>query len=797
MIKHLHNQPIARKLWLSVLLPSLAALIIAGALFLTLELYEFKQKSLSDLTALANLIGNRSTAAILFQDIDLAKENLAALQMQRDVRAACLYDADHRLFAAMLNDNTGKWHCPQQTQQSQTVMTDVHAYVVAMINDGDQRIGTLLIQADFEASYWQKLQFIGLLLSVYAAVSLLSFALSAMMIQMIVRPITNLVQLTRQIASSKNYALRAQKIYRDETGVLVDAFNDLLQTVESQNQAIIQARDHYLALYHNNPTMVFNLNSDLSIDAVNMTGANMLGFDIQDLQNRPLLNFVHVCDLSTANRFLTDCKNDERIAHKQEFRLCCLDNSIIWVRATAQLVNNEQKAASILLVCEDITENYELNQQIAYQANHDPLTGFANRRAFDGAITAALEETQTKSAEHALCYLDLDQFKVVNDTSGHTAGDELLRQLGEMLSKKIRKNDFIARLGGDEFGIVMYGCSLDQAIHACELILNAIKDFHFAWQGRHFNIGVSIGVTAINSNSKDATALLKEADAACYAAKDRGRNRVHAFRPDDKELALRHGQMKWVEKIQQGLEQNRFFLFGQPIVPIANNKEKMHFEVLVRYLDKRNQIVPPGAFLPAAERYNLASSLDRWVISTLFEWLTHHPQCLEQISVCSVNLSGLSLSDEKMLGFIAEQFKQWQIPTQKICFEITETAAIVNLSHATEFINQLRAQGCMFSLDDFGSGLSSFAYLKNLPVDFLKIDGLFVKDILDDSVDLAMVQAINEVGHVMGKKTIAEFVENNLILELLTKLGVDYAQGYGIGKPVPIAELFSPLPTEK
>ncbi|MGZ8903797.1 MAG: EAL domain-containing protein, partial [Methylobacter sp.] len=309
-----------------------------------------------------------------------------------------------------------------------------------------------------------------------------------------------------------------------------------------------------------------------------------------------------------------------------------------------------------------------------------------------------------------------------------------------------------------------------------------------------FTIGVSIGVSFINNAAGNAVNLLKEADAACYAAKDKGRNRVHVFRPDDEELAMRHGEMQWVAKIHQGLEQNLFCLYGQPIVPLSKQEEGLHFETLVRYQDNKGPIIPPGAFLPAAERYNLAAAMDRWVIRHMFEWLANDPDFLTQLSLCSINLSGLSLSDETMLAYISEQFMEWAVPRHKICFEITETAAIANLSNATRFISHLREQGCLFSLDDFGSGLSSFAYLKNLPVDFLKIDGLFVKDVLDDKVDLAMVKSINEVGHIMGKKTIAEFVENQEIFNLLNELGVDYAQGFGISKPVPLDELKSIMP---
>ena len=494
-------------------------------------------------------------------------------------------------------------------------------------------------------------------------------------------------------------------------------------------------------------------------------------------------------DVALMKDLIERCYTNPLQVHNQELRNICHNGRIIWVRATSRLVENEHHESSLLIVYEDITETRQLNEQIAYQADHDGLTGLANRNKFDRYLKRAIALAQQENNEHALCYLDLDQFKIINDTCGHMAGDELLRQLGELLRTHIRQYDFVARLGGDEFGILMYNCSSAQAVQACEKLRDLIKDFTFAWEDRSFTIGASIGVSSINSVSGNAVDLLKEADAACYAAKEKGSNRVHVFRPDDEDLALRRGEMQWVEKIRQGIEHNRFVLYGQPIVPFVDNNEGLHFEVLLRYVDDQGDIIPPGAFLPAAERYNLAAELDRWIIATLLEWLSVRPDFLADLSLCSINLSGLSLSDETMLGFISEQFKKWGIPTHKICFEITETAAISNLSHATHFINELKAQGCLFSLDDFGSGLSSFAYLKNLPVDYLKIDGLFVKDILDDKVDLAMVKSINDVGHVMIKKTIAEFVENKSIFNLLKTLGIDYAQGYGIGRPVPLDEL--------
>jgi diguanylate cyclase (GGDEF)-like protein/PAS domain S-box-containing protein len=789
MIKWLSNLPINRKLLLILLFSSIVSLLFAGSLLVMLEISEFQRTTKEDLTALAGVIGNRSSAALMFDDRNLAVENLAVFNNIPAVQVTCLYNEKNTIFVGLANSNQPKQTCPGSITDTQNRFEKKELIVVKPIIIDKDKVGTVYIRADLSRTYVRKIQFIGLLFMVLVVVSLLSFLLSQPLLKLISTPVKNLVNTVKKIIDTGDYSLRASKLSNDEMGVLVDSFNSLIETVESQNQALIRAKNRYLTLYDDNPTMVFNISREGLIYSVNFTGAKQLGLTVEEAQNCSIYNFIHSDDVPSMETLIESCFTNPLLVHNQEMRKICHNGRIIWVRATARMVENEHHESSFLIVYEDITETRLLNEQIAYQADHDGLTGLANRSKFDRYLKRAIELAQKENREHALCYLDLDQFKIVNDTCGHLAGDELLRQLGELLRKHIRQYDFVARLGGDEFGILMYNCTSTLAHQACEKLRDLIKDFNFAWEDRSFTIGVSIGVSSINNVSGNAVDLLKEADAACYAAKEKGRNRVHVFRPDDEDLAMRQGEMQWVEKIRQGLEQKRFILYGQLIVPLQETDDGLHFEALLRYRDDRGNIIPPGAFLPAAERYNLASELDRWIITYLLEWLANHPDFLESVSLCSVNLSGLSLSDETMLPFISGQFQKWAIPTHKVCFEITETAAISNLSHATHFINQLKQQGCLFSLDDFGSGLSSFAYLKNLPVDYLKIDGLFVKDILDDQVDLAMVKSINEVAHVMNKKTIAEFVENKAIFNLLKTLGIDYAQGYGIGRPVPLSEL--------
>jgi diguanylate cyclase (GGDEF)-like protein/PAS domain S-box-containing protein len=428
-------------------------------------------------------------------------------------------------------------------------------------------------------------------------------------------------------------------------------------------------------------------------------------------------------------------------------------------------------------------------KKLSYQASHDILTGLVNRREFERRTERLLSTKRQNKEEHALCFMDLDQFKVVNDTCGHVAGDEMLRQLSAELKKLVRHRDTLARLGGDEFGILMEHCPLDDAQRVTKSILEAIQGFQFLWEGHSFKVGVSMGLVPIVDTDTSLSELLKAADAACYIAKDKGRNRVHIYHAEDTEIAKRHGEMQWVERINKALENNQFCLYAQPISSLDSNKSK-HYEFLLRMLDDNGSLIPPAAFLPAAERFNQISKIDRWVIENIFDLLLEHPELSNQLDFISINLSGQSLADEDFHVFIIKKIMDTMVPPEKICFEITETAAISNLNIANQFILKMKVLGCLFALDDFGSGLSSFAYLKNLPVDYLKIDGMFVKDIFDDPIDHAMVKSINEIGHVMGMKTIAEFVESDEIKGMLREIGVNYAQGYGIGRPKPLDELF-------
>jgi len=355
----------------------------------------------------------------------------------------------------------------------------------------------------------------------------------------------------------------------------------------------------------------------------------------------------------------------------------------------------------------------------------------------------------------------------------------------------VRATDTLARLGGDEFGVLLASCPLTRAERIAEGLREAVTTFRFVWQDKIFDIGVSIGLVPINAQSDNSASLLSAVDAACYAAKEQGRNRVHVFEPGDEELMRRQGEMSWAQRVSQAIKDDRLVLYFQKIMPIsAAAGEHIHFELLIRMLDEQGKLVPPMAFIPAAERYNMMNMLDRWVVETVFRRLATRDTVGN--TVCAINLSGQSLSDEHMLEFILQQFSHTGIPPHHICFEITETAAIANLRSALRLVTTLRAKGCQFSLDDFGSGMSSFGYLKQLKVDYLKIDGSFVRQIMSSDTDRAMVSSINNIGHVMGIQTIAECVEDDDMLNALREIGIDYVQGYHIHYPEPIAGLDAP-----
>ena len=571
----------------------------------------------------------------------------------------------------------------------------------------------------------------------------------------------------------------------------------VIRRVKRAEDALFREKELAEITPHSIGDAVITANVEGNVEYINPIAEKMTGWTAATAERLPLADVLHIIDeVSRApigiQRLLDDPTGGipgHCILRHKDSREFIIETSC------SPILGRADRAMGSVLVFRDVTQARSLAQQLNWQARHDSLTGLANRYEFEHQLGKLLESAQMLEKHHALLYIDMDQFKLVNDTCGHVAGDELLRQIAIILGARLREADTLARLGGDEFGVLLEGCPEEQAQRIAASLLDAVHDFRFAWLDKIFEVGLSIGLVSIGPEDRDLDRILSAADEACYTAKDNGRNRVHLYRSDDQDLLQRRGQMHWATRISSALEQKRFRLFYQAISPLSSEDSAEHYEILLRMVDENNNLISPMAFIPAAERYHMMSSIDRWVIRSLFS--TQGPflrqgrdgrQPHTKAPLCAINLSGTAVGDDAFLDYVQEQISQYNIPPSALCFEITETAAITNLNKASRFMHELRSLGCHFALDDFGSGMSSFAYLKHLPVDYLKIDGSFVRDIVRDPVDFALVEAINRIGHVLGMRTIAESAESEAILEKLRDLGVDYVQGNAIHVPELLTE---------
>ena len=566
--------------------------------------------------------------------------------------------------------------------------------------------------------------------------------------------------------------------------------HDLYEKTQRQQRRMTQA------VFEHINDGVIAVDVEGRVEYLNPVAENLTGWSFGEAEGLPLKNIYHVVD-----EFTQEAKEDP-VARCLRDRACdpgqstgmllrrgglefCIQDTAMPVRDIHGDINGA------VVVFSDISELRGLERWVEYEASHDSLTGLFNRRQFEIHLQSALESVLDDDCQHALFYLDLDHFQVINDSYGHVAGDQLLKELSRELKTKLVESACLARLGDDEFGILLENISTDAARRQARELCKLVRAYRFLWEDKPFEIGASIGLVPMTSRWRDVGELMRMADSACCVARERGGNRVHVYQVGDAALAQRKGEMQWIPIVRQALLEDNFRLYCQNIVPLAGDANApAHFEILLRLLNEEGDIVRPAAFIAAAERYHLMPEIDRWVITNTLRLLGERRQRGDENSLFSINISGQSLDDEEFLGFVVEQLHASDVSPESICFEITETAAASNLVIAQRFIATLRDMGCRFALDDFGRGISSFAYLKNLKVDYLKIDGMFVKDLAEDEIGHAMVESINNIGHTMGVQTIAEFVETQAVLEKLVTLGVDHVQGYQLGRPRPLAPMF-------
>jgi len=558
-----------------------------------------------------------------------------------------------------------------------------------------------------------------------------------------------------------------------------------LYRIQAQEDSI-KHLEMYEDLYENSVEGLFIFSLDGGLLRINTAFLSLLGYDSVDEamrhRGRDVTEFYK--DSDEYFSMLKSLHRKESVLDR-EVELIRKDGVAIWVSMSMRLslvspLGNGQIEGAVF----DISQRKSSERELAYLASHDPLTELFNRRVFENKLHEALDRSRIHENYHCVLYLDLDQFKLVNDTCGHTAGDILLHQLSQLILSALAPNALLARLGGDEFGVLITGARILDAMPVAERLLEVVQHYRFSHMEKVFTLGVSIGIVEFGPSSESVERIMSFADTACYSAKDAGRNQIHVHSASNIGLRKRRSEMEIVSAINVALEKNRFALFRQDIVASDAVDEVFGFEMLVRMIAEDGTLIPPNQFLPAAERYNLIGRVDRWVITQSLKWLSCNPAVLQEVEHCSINLSGQTLGDDRLTGFILQALEQSSVPAHKICFEVTESVASQNMDVTLNFINVVKKAGCRFSLDDFGSGFSSYGYLKSLPVDYLKIDGAFVVDIANDPVDFAMVKSIDEVAKAMGVKTVAEYVESSVIMDRLRDIGVDFMQGYGVAKPL-------------
>ena len=534
-----------------------------------------------------------------------------------------------------------------------------------------------------------------------------------------------------------------------------------------------------------------------SIQFMNPAAENLLAWPIEECKDKNISDIVKIKDEKTSRSLDLPILDESGPKAQVMFNDAYIQNKndkVIHVEGVwSKIKGMEDEIEGQVLAVRDISKIREMSDRLTYQASHDTLTGLANREEFTNRLDMLIADSKNNGSVHSLLYLDLDQFKVVNDTCGHAAGDELLMETSSIIQSVVRSSDVSARMGGDEFGILLEGSNKQQAMFIAQRLHDKLNNRKLIWENKVFNINTSIGLIMINDQCKDLNSILAAADDAIYLAKDEGGNRIKVYEIKGNLFLQRRGEMEWISKLTGALEENRFLLYYQPIVPLDEKKSiSGRSEILIRMIDEKGMIIAPADFIPAAERYKLMNPIDRWIIRNAliaYKDLMDKDKLNDHTQIIAINLSAQSLADDTLFNYIDAQIKEIGVPPLSLSFEVTETAAISNMNTAGNLITGLRELGCTFALDDFGSGFSSFSYLKSLPVDFLKIDGMFVKEMHTDPVNRAMVEAMNNLGHVIGKKTIAEFVNHPDIWRALKEIGVDYAQGFEISPPIPLDSL--------
>ena len=787
-IRHM-LQPRSIQTKLTVVIVSVAIFALAISFFAItyVDLKDFESAERKNAQSIVNALSQDMVRLITIGDVDIAADINSKLDAFDAIRGATIRDKNGHIVVIF-----GTHSVQSSSPPLWSILTDEQYSLTLPLVFQSQTFGTVQLNITTEQFREQIKQQLYIDAIIFLIIILLS-AFTAFIVQKrFTRPIIQLSNLIENTTRTFDVTGTIDSTMLDEIGKMHSGVKQMLNTVEEKNLEIQHERDRLNVTLDSLSDGIITLNHTGAITYMNAAAEQLTDF----VRNRAIgkyltdvLQLINESSYLPYEGYLNRCLSKGQTIYEYD-NICLVkpDQSQLPIQVSISPIHIDQRITGAVIVFRDITERRELSRQLSYQAKHDGLTGLLNRLEFEQQLIKAIGALRP-GHHHVFLYVDLDQFKVVNDLSGHLAGDTLLKQVAHILTLHVRNTDIVSRFGGDEFGILLYECDINKASRIANKIISDISQFTFIWQDNSFKIGASIGMILIDDESMTILDILRNADTACYTAKEHGRNRVHIHQDDDSFNTLRQGELFWISRLNDAIKDDKFMLFVQRIFPVREHSDTQKYEVLVRMQENDNNIIKPGVFLPSAERYGLIDYIDHWVIENLICSDSYRKITMENPSAqFNVNLSGKSLNDKNLTTFIFDLFKRYSVYPKNICFEITETAAISNFAEAIKFAQAMRSIGCEIALDDFGSGLSSFAYLKNLPVDYLKIDGGFIRDIDKSPINFAMVRSINELGQIMGIKTVAECVETQEALNRLKSIAINYVQGYFLHLPEPLSQ---------
>lgn len=762
---------------------------------------EIRANAKEQLKNIGNLISANIETGIRYNLRSIVHSAIEQSQSTKEIRYALLVDDKGQIFSANFRELQGKSLFQIKEQELALYLNELpRQYRLAFLNEQSpwliyhiplsrqsednalaQNVDRLILVSNISSKIERAIVLLGEDLIVWVAWSSIITLLAWVMLKyVVIEPINYLEDLSESIVSGE--------LTVNDNRIFMAEFKSLDSSMRNTAKRIHDLESSYRELYDKNPATFITINESLEIVNINEFGLNSLGYRKHEVIGMKAIELYTTEDKGLFNQYIENILLGTQLTPYWELKRVSKSGHTFWTRDGARLIEQFGKKY-ILLVSQDISDLHKMSQKLSYQASHDDLTGLLNRPEFSKLLTMSIEKAQLQQISHCVCFLDLDQFKVINDVCGHGAGDELLKQIAHLFKQCLRKDDVLARIGGDEFGLLLESCTPNKAIEIIHSMRSVLEANRFNWGDKFFEVGISAGISVIDEHTRSIQIVLSEADNACYVAKDKGRNRTIIFNPSNDASSSLLGEMQWITKINHALESNdEFVLYFQRIVPLVEeNAQSFKGEVLLR-MNIDNKIIPPGAFLPAADRYDLAYKIDYWVVEKTLSTLRELKDRMPKEWSISINLSAQTFSSSRLNTKIFELLESYPDICNNICFELTETTAMANFTTAIEFMLRLNRVGVEFSLDDFGSGFSSFGYLKELPVQYLKIDGMFIRELSEKKIDKALVDSMNNIAHALDKKTIAEFIENRKSADILSSMGVDYGQGYYFHKPEPLAE---------